>query len=159
MGDVRAQAERARAAAAETALLARAAKDAALHAMADALVSASSDVLAANARDVERGRTAGLTDALVDRLTLTSARVEAMAQGLRDLAALPDPVGEVVRGSTLANGLQIRQVRVPICGSETLGGSVSYRQMLEAEAVDVVMLDLAWCGGLTEGRKIAALAT
>ena len=48
--------------------------------------------------------------------------------------------------------------RVPICGSETLGGAVPFRQMLEAEAVDFVMLDIAWCGGLTEGRKIAALA-
>jgi L-alanine-DL-glutamate epimerase-like enolase superfamily enzyme len=51
-----------------------------------------------------------------------------------------------------------RQTRVPVCGSETLGGAVSFRRLLEADAIDVVMLDLAWCGGLTEGRKIAALA-
>jgi galactonate dehydratase len=51
-----------------------------------------------------------------------------------------------------------RRTRTPVCGSETLGGAVSYRAMLAADAVDIVMLDLAWCGGLTEGRKIAALA-
>lgn len=51
-----------------------------------------------------------------------------------------------------------RRTRVPICGSETLGGAVSFRKLLEADATDIVMLDLAWCGGLTEGRKIAALA-
>jgi L-alanine-DL-glutamate epimerase-like enolase superfamily enzyme len=50
------------------------------------------------------------------------------------------------------------RTRVPICGSETLGGATSFRRLLEAQAVDVVMLDLAWCGGITEGRKIAALA-
>jgi galactonate dehydratase len=51
-----------------------------------------------------------------------------------------------------------RQTRVPVCGSETLGGVVPYRDMLAADALDFVMLDLAWCGGLSEGRKIAALA-
>ncbi|HEV2889662.1 MAG TPA: glutamate-5-semialdehyde dehydrogenase [Frankiaceae bacterium] len=111
---VRALAERAKAAAATTALLSRGEKDALLHAMADALVAATDDVLVANARDVERGRAEGLSDALVDRLTLTAERVEAMAAGLRELAALPDPVGEVVRGSTLPNGLELRQVRVPM---------------------------------------------
>jgi glutamate-5-semialdehyde dehydrogenase len=114
MSEVRALAERAKAAAALTALLSRAAKDKALHAMADALVARCAEVLAANARDVARGRAAGLSDALVDRLTLTGARVSAMADGLRALAALPDPVGEVVRGSTLPNGLELRQVRVPL---------------------------------------------
>ena len=51
-----------------------------------------------------------------------------------------------------------RQVRVPICGSETLAGAVAFRHLLAADAIDFVMLDLAWCGGITEGRKIAALA-
>ncbi len=114
MTGVRALAERAKAAAAETALLSRVAKDAALHAMADALVARTVEVLAANDRDVVRGRADGLSESLVDRLTLTADRVAAMAQGLRDLAALPDPVGEVVRGSTLPNGLELRQVRVPL---------------------------------------------
>jgi glutamate-5-semialdehyde dehydrogenase len=94
--------------------LTRADKDAALHAMADALVAASADVLAANGEDVRRAREAGTSDALVDRLTLTAARVEAMAAGLRAVAALDDPVGEVVRGGSLANGLEVRQVRVPL---------------------------------------------
>ena len=111
---VRELAERARAAAAGLALLSRADKDAALHAMADALAAATDDVLAANARDVARGRASGLSGALVDRLTLTADRVAAMADGLRELAVLPDPVGEVVRGYTLPNGLELRQVRVPM---------------------------------------------
>ena len=67
-----------------------------------------------------------------------------------------DPIAKMGDFKALAD--LRRQTRVPICGSETLGGAVAYRQMLEAEAVDFVMLDLAWCGGLTEGRKIAALA-
>ncbi len=92
----------------------RAAKDAALHAMADALVAHTDEILDANARDVEDGRAAGLGDHIIDRLRLDADRVAAMAQGIRDVAALPDPVGEVVRGSTLANGLELRQVRVPI---------------------------------------------
>jgi glutamate-5-semialdehyde dehydrogenase len=114
MSEVRALAERAKAAAAETALLSRAAKDTALHAMADALTARCAEVLAANARDVARARSAGAPDAMVDRLALTEPRVAAMADGLRALAALPDPVGEVVRGSTLPNGLELRQVRVPL---------------------------------------------
>jgi len=95
-------------------LLSRADKDAALHAMADALDSASAQIIAANQGDVARGREEGLDQGLLDRLRLDQVRVSAVAQGLRDIAALPDPVGEVVRGSTLANGLQIRQVRVPM---------------------------------------------
>ncbi|MGN6612176.1 MAG: glutamate-5-semialdehyde dehydrogenase, partial [Angustibacter sp.] len=104
----------ARAASRRLALLSRADKDAALHAMADALESAAADVVAANAEDLARGRDAGMAQGLLDRLALDEARVHGVAQALRDVAALPDPVGEVVRGSTLANGLQIRQVRVPM---------------------------------------------
>jgi glutamate-5-semialdehyde dehydrogenase len=111
--EVRAVAARAREAAADLAPLGRASKDAALHAMADALVAATDDILAANGRDVANGRAAGLSDGLLDRLRLDADRVAAMAQGLRDVAALPDPVGEVLRGYTQPNGLQIRQVRVP----------------------------------------------
>lgn len=106
-------AERAREAANELAVTTRARKDAALHAMADALVAAAPEVIAANADDVARARSHGTPDSILDRLRLDEARVAAMAQGLRDVAALPDPVGEVVRGSTLANGLELRQVRVP----------------------------------------------
>ena len=106
-------ARRAREAAHELALATRATKDDALHAMADALVAGTEDVLAANAEDVAAAREAGTPDALLDRLRLDASRVAGMADGLRDVAGLPDPVGEVVRGSTLANGLELRQVRVP----------------------------------------------
>jgi len=112
--DVHAVATRARDAAAELAPLPRGAKDAALFAMADALFEATEAVLSANADDVAAGRAAGTSDALVDRLTLTRERVASMATGLREIAALPDPVGEVVRGYTQPNGLEIRQIRVPI---------------------------------------------
>jgi glutamate-5-semialdehyde dehydrogenase len=95
------------------ALATRADKDRALHAMADALLSRSAEVLAANTEDVERAESDGTPANIVDRLRLTPERLEAMAQGLRDVAGLPDPVGEVVRGGTLANGLELRQVRVP----------------------------------------------
>jgi glutamate-5-semialdehyde dehydrogenase len=111
--DVRAVALRAREASVELAPLGRAAKDAALYAMAEALVESTEAVLAANARDVASGREAGLAESLIDRLALTAERVAAMAQGLRDVAALPDPIGEVLRGYTQPNGLEIRQVRVP----------------------------------------------
>lgn len=114
MSEVLAAARRARVAAAEMARLPRSTKDAALGAMADGLVVATDAVLLANARDVQAARDAGTPEAVVDRLALTSARVLAMADGLRHVASLPDPVGEVVRGSTLPNGLELRQVRVPL---------------------------------------------
>jgi glutamate-5-semialdehyde dehydrogenase len=107
------QATDARVASLELAAATRADKDRALLLMADRLVERSADIVAANDVDVTNGRAAGLSEAVIDRLTLTPARVEAMADGLRQLAALPDPVGDVVRGSTLANGLELRQVRVP----------------------------------------------
>ena len=96
------------------ALLHRAEKDAALEAMADALVAATDRIVAANEADLAHGRETGMAQGLLDRLALDPARVAAVAEALREVAALPDPVGEVVRGSTLANGLQIRQVRVPM---------------------------------------------
>jgi len=113
MSTVEQVALRAREAARTLALAPRAAKDAALLAMADALVAATDDVLAGNAEDVAAAEATGTSAALVDRLRLDAGRVAAMAQGLRDVAGLPDPVGEVVRGTTLANGLELRQLRVP----------------------------------------------
>ncbi|HEV7824717.1 MAG TPA: glutamate-5-semialdehyde dehydrogenase [Mycobacteriales bacterium] len=107
-------ARRARTAAAELAPLTRSAKDAALHAMADALIAHSGDILAANRQDVAAGREAGTPEGMLDRLSLDEGRIAGMAQGLRDVAALPDPVGEVVRGYTLPNGLEVRQLRVPM---------------------------------------------
>ncbi|MDP9432782.1 MAG: glutamate-5-semialdehyde dehydrogenase [Actinomycetota bacterium] len=112
--EVHEAARRAGTAAADLALLTRAAKDAALRAMADALEAHSAQVVQANAEDVERARAAGTSESLVDRLALTEARVTAMADGLRQVAALPDPVGDVIRGFTLPNGLEVRQVRVPL---------------------------------------------
>jgi len=90
------------------------AKDAALLAIADALDAAVERVVAANAGDVARAVADGTDPAIVDRLTLTPARLRAIADAVRDVAALPDPVGEVVRGFTLPNGLTVRQVRVPL---------------------------------------------
>ena len=81
--------------------------------MAAALGEASEEVLAANSVDVAAARAQGVAEGIVDRLALTDARIAAMAEGLRDVAGLPDPVGEVVRGYTRPNGLEIRQVRVP----------------------------------------------
>ena len=111
---VAAQAGRARTASWDLALATRARKDDALRAMAAALVGAEGDVLAANAEDVAAAERAGTEPSVVDRLRLDPARLGDMAAGLRDVADLPDPVGEVVRGSTLANGLELRQVRVPL---------------------------------------------
>ena len=111
---VRDAARRARVAAIELRRLTRNQKDAALVAMADALDAAIDVIVDANAVDVERARGNGTSDALIDRLTLTPARISAIAQALRDVAALPDPVGEVVRGYTLPNGLDVRQIRVPL---------------------------------------------
>jgi glutamate-5-semialdehyde dehydrogenase len=112
-GAFAAVAARARTAATELALATRATKDSALLTMADALEAECAEILAANAADVQSAEEGGTAAHMVDRLRLDTARVQGMAQGLRDVAGLPDPVGEVVRGSTLANGLQLRQVRVP----------------------------------------------
>ncbi len=111
--DVQAAALRAREASHELAVATRATKDAALLAMADALVGATPQVLAANAEDVARAEEGGTPPNIIDRLRLTDGRIADMADGLRMVAGLADPVGEVVRGSTLANGLELRQVRVP----------------------------------------------
>lgn len=112
--DVLATARRAKDAATVLAPLARAPKDAAIRAMADALDVRQAEVITANEQDVRQAVDAGTAAGLVDRLTLTPARLTAIAAALRDVAELPDPVGEVVRGYTLPNGLDVRQVRVPL---------------------------------------------
>ncbi|WP_322747275.1 MULTISPECIES: glutamate-5-semialdehyde dehydrogenase [unclassified Frankia] len=112
--DVRETAVRARAAAAVLAPLSRADKDRALSAMADALIAGSEQILHANAGDVATARGAGTGEAMVDRLTLSADRLVAIADGLRRVAALDDPVGTVVRGRLLPNGMELRQVRVPL---------------------------------------------
>ena len=111
---VRETAQRARDAAVVLRRLTRNQKDAALLAMADALDAQTPAIVEANAVDVERAVANGTSPAIVDRLTLTPPRIAAIAQALRDVAGLPDPVGEVVRGYTLPNGLQVRQLRVPL---------------------------------------------
>jgi glutamate-5-semialdehyde dehydrogenase len=110
---IAAVATRAREAATVLALATRAQKDLALEAMAQALLDGADRVLAANAEDVATAEETDTPAHMVDRLRLDRERVAAMAQGLRDVAGLPDPVGEVLRGSTLPNGLELRQVRVP----------------------------------------------
>jgi glutamate-5-semialdehyde dehydrogenase len=89
-------------------------KDAALHAIADALGARTAEILEANARDMEAGRANGLDAALLDRLALDEGRIKAMAGGVRAIAALPDPVGEVIDGQRLRNGLDVAKVRVPL---------------------------------------------
>jgi glutamate-5-semialdehyde dehydrogenase len=89
-------------------------KDAALEAIAAALLERAPEILEANARDLDAGEQAGLSSALLDRLALDERRVQAMAAGVRKIAALPDPVGEVIDGARLPNGLDVRKVRVPL---------------------------------------------
>ncbi len=104
----------ARVAAARLAETPAAAKTAALEAAAEALAAARADILAANARDLEAARKSGMSGAMLDRLMLDHGRVAAMAKGIAEVAALPDPVGEVIADWTRPNGLRIQRVRVPI---------------------------------------------
>jgi glutamate-5-semialdehyde dehydrogenase len=105
---------RARAAAAALGLAPRPVKDQALLAAARALRGREAEIQAANAKDMDAGRAKGLTPALLDRLELTSARIEAMAAGLEAIAALADPIGEVMAAWDRPNGLRIERVRVPL---------------------------------------------
>ncbi len=89
-------------------------KDNALLAIADALRNEREAIKAANAIDIENGRKAGLSDSLIDRLLLTDARIDGMALGCEQVAALRDPIGETLSGNVLANGLEVRKVRVPM---------------------------------------------
>jgi glutamate-5-semialdehyde dehydrogenase len=104
----------ARAAARVLALAPTAQKNQALMAMAAKLRRSASDILSENARDLENAKAKDLKSSFVDRLTLNDARIEAMAKGLEDIAALPDPVGQVMSKWTRPNGLEISRVRVPI---------------------------------------------
>src|SRR5262249_25008163 len=89
-------------------------KDAALIAIADALIARTPEILAANALDLEAGRESGLSSGLMDRLALDEDRIAGIADGARAVAALQDPVGEVIDGRRLPNGLQMTKVRVPL---------------------------------------------
>ncbi|MFF3226280.1 glutamate-5-semialdehyde dehydrogenase [Nocardia suismassiliense] len=107
-------ARKARVASRVLAQLTTAQKNDALHAAADALLAAADQVLDANAEDVQAAQSANVEESLIDRLRLTKARIDGIASGLRQVAGLPDPIGEIVRGSVLPNGLEVRQVRVPL---------------------------------------------
>lgn len=109
-----AQAQAARQAAGVLASASTAVKNQALLAMADALISQTNPILEANQEDIRRARERGLSEAMIERLTLNEKRIAAMAEGIRQVAALPDPVGEVVQGWKRPNGLEILKVRVPL---------------------------------------------
>lgn len=106
--------ERAKAAATVLRTASTADKNAALHAIAARLESECEAILTANHADIEQARANGMRESLIDRLTLTEARVASMAQGVRDVAALQDPVGEIVDGFCRPNGLRIQKTRVPL---------------------------------------------
>ncbi|MCW3051430.1 MAG: gamma-glutamyl phosphate reductase, partial [Chthonomonadales bacterium] len=107
-------AQRAKQASRQLGALNTATKNAALLAMAEALVANRAQIEDANAVDLAAGRENGLSETLIDRLTLNEARIRGMADGLQQVAALPDPVGQVLSGGRLANGLEMQKVRVPL---------------------------------------------
>ncbi len=107
-------ARRARVAARELAILSTETKNSALHAAADNLLRDAQAILHANAEDLAAAKAAGTPEAMLDRLALNPNRIDGIAAGLRQVAGLPDPIGEVLRGRTLPNGLQLRQQRVPL---------------------------------------------
>ena len=111
---VKTKAAAAKKAAAKLAVTGTAVKNKALVAMAQALLAKQEEILAANVLDMERAAAKGMKSSMLDRLKLTAARIEGMADGLRQVANLPDPVGNVLDGKTLANGLTITKVRVPL---------------------------------------------
>ncbi|HRP71119.1 MAG TPA: glutamate-5-semialdehyde dehydrogenase [Luteimonas sp.] len=114
MTDIRQLALRCRDAARSVAALPTAAKDAMLEAMAVALESDAAAILAANAQDLEAARAKGLTTAMLDRLRLDDARLAGIAAALREVAALPDPVGQVTRRDRRPNGIEVERVRIPL---------------------------------------------
>ncbi|HEX8552240.1 MAG TPA: glutamate-5-semialdehyde dehydrogenase [Abditibacteriaceae bacterium] len=111
---VQRKARAARAASIQLRTAGSATKDRALHLMAEKLCAQQDEIFAANVKDLETGRERGLSDAMLDRLKLTPARVQSMADGCRQVASLPDPIGQVLKGWSQPNGLKIEQVRVPL---------------------------------------------
>ena len=124
---VRAKAEAAHKAACALGVVSAAVKNKALLAMADALLAKTDFIIEANDRDMQAARENGMKESMQDRLRLTPERIEGMAEGLRQVAALPDPVGNVIGGQTLANGLKITKVRVPL---GVIGAARRYRHYL-----------------------------
>ncbi|MDR1265140.1 MAG: glutamate-5-semialdehyde dehydrogenase [Propionibacteriaceae bacterium] len=150
-------ARQARAAAQVLAPASREVKDRALWAMADALVAATEAITVANAADLAAGRQAGLSPGLIDRLELTDQRVADSAEALRALAGLDDPVGQVVRGQTLPNGLLVRQTRVPL---GVVGMIYEARPNVTVDAVGLALKSGNACvlrGGSAAGRTNQAI--
>ena len=114
MSEVVELAKRAREASARLAIASASERDAALIAMSQALVARQDEVLAANAEDMAAARERGTAEGLLDRLALTPDRIAGMAEALAQIAALPDPLGEVIEGYTLSNGIELTKVRVPM---------------------------------------------
>src|SRR3546814_9110723 len=111
---IRSLAERARAASHAIAALDPSRRAALLSKMADAVDGGRTDILAANARDMQRADEAGTTGAMLDRLKLDDGRVDGIVQAIREIAALPDPVGQVTRSETHPNGMTVEKVRIPL---------------------------------------------
>src|SRR5215510_15636965 len=107
-------AEQAKAASRQLAPLSSAEKDHALHLMADQLEAQTDYLVAENKKDLDAAEQAGISEAIVDRIALNAGRVRAMAKGLRDVAALPDPVREIVKMWRQPNGLQVGKMRIPL---------------------------------------------
>ncbi|HIU33203.1 MAG TPA: glutamate-5-semialdehyde dehydrogenase [Candidatus Pullichristensenella excrementigallinarum] len=114
MIDLNAIGRKARAAQIQIATASSAAKNRALEAIADSLLAHTEQILEANARDLDAARASGMSPSLMDRLALTQVRVQAMAQGVRDVASLPDPVGRILSGGTLKSGLEMQKITVPL---------------------------------------------
>ena len=133
---IREQATEAAAAARKLAAVSPVIKNKALEAMADALLAEQEEILAANIRDMEAGKAKGLKESLLDRLLLTPVRLADMAEGLRQVAALKDPVGEIIGGSTLPNGLTITKIRVPL---GVIGIIYEARPNVTADAIGLCM--------------------
>ncbi len=111
---VQEMAQRAKQASRQLGALPTTTKNAALHAMAEALLGNAASIQDANTTDLAAGRASGLSETLLDRLTLNVARIRSMAEGLQQVAALSDPVGQILSGGRLANGLEMQRVRVPL---------------------------------------------
>ena len=114
MSEVREKASKAKSVVTELARLSTEQKNSALRTMADALIASADAIIAANMEDLDRGRKQGTPESMLDRLALNKERITGIAEGLRQIAELPDPVGEVLENFTRPNGLHIEKSRVPI---------------------------------------------
>ena len=133
---IREQAQEAARAAVKLAAVSSVVKNKALESMAEALLAAQDEILAANAEDISAGKAKQMKESLIDRLLLTPARVADMADGLRQVASLRDPVGEIIGGSTLPNGLTVTKIRVPL---GVIGIIYEARPNVTADAIGLCM--------------------